>query len=61
MGHLTPLLQERNATYVRYLRSQRLEDHRKFKEVRGKSKREVRRAKNCWFENKVQEVEKGRF
>ena len=61
MGHLTPLLQERNAAYLRYLRSQRPEDHRKFKEARGRAKREVRRAKNRWFENKAQEVEKGRF
>ena len=61
MGHLRPLLQERNVAYLRYLRSQRHEDHRKFKEARGRAKREIRRAKNRWFESKAQEVEKGRF
>ena len=61
MQHLTPLLKQRNAAYLRYLCSQRPEDHRKFKEARVRAKREIKRAKNRWFESKAQEVEKGRF
>ena len=61
MGHLRSLLQESNAAYLRYVCLQRSEDHRKFKEARGSTKREIRRAKNRWFECEAQKVEKGIF
>ena len=59
--HLTPYLQARNCAYRKWLDSSDRQDLMSFREARGRSKREVRRAKEKWLKRKADEAERERF
>ena len=61
MDYLKPLLDERNAAYVRWLKTHKTEDHLSFKNARSVAKRGIRRAKNNWFQDRAEEAERERF
>ena len=61
LGELQPLLKVRNEAYSRWLGTRKQVDLTKFREARGEARRAVRRAKNAWFLEKAEEVERGRF
>ena len=61
LGQLRPLLDRRNEAYARWLGSGRQVDLTRFREARGEARRAVRKAKNAWFLEKAEEVERERF
>lgn len=61
MSQLRPLLKQRNEAYSRWLGSGNQVDLIKFREARGIARRAVRNAKNAWFLEKAEEVERERF
>ena len=61
MQELKSLLNLRNAAYSRWLGTGKQEDLIRFKEARRKARKSVRKAKNAWFQEKAEEIEKERF
>ena len=61
LEELKPLLELRNAAYSRWLGSGRQEDLVSFRQARGCARRAVRKAKNTWFQEKAEEIERERF
>ena len=57
---LRPLLVERNRLHSLWLSTGRERDRRKHTEARGSVRREVRAAKDAWFQRKAAEAEIGR-
>ena len=56
---LNPFLQHRNKLYTTWLSTGK--DHVKFKQLRGKARRAIRKEKNDWFVAKATEIERGSF
>ena len=54
-------LRLRNEAYSKWLGTGRQEDLNKFKEARCNARRPVRRAKNIWFQEKAEQIERERF
>ena len=61
LEELKPLLRLRNEAYSKWLGTERQEDLNKFKEARRNARRAVRRAKNIWFQEKAEQIERERF
>ena len=61
MNVLEPLFQKRNQLYLRWLGSSLSSDKEMFSKARSEARRAVRDAKNKWFVNKAEEVQKVRF
>ena len=58
---LKPLMRLRNEAYSKWLGTGRQEDLSNFKEARCSARRAVRRAKNIWFQEKAEQIERERF
>ena len=61
LDELKPLLTLRNTAYSRWLGTGKQEDFTRFKEARGAARQAVRKAKNRWFQEKAEEIERERF
>ena len=61
LDKLKPLLTLRNTAYSRWLGTGEQEDFTRFKEARGTARQAVRKAKNKWFQEKAEEIEREIF
>ena len=61
LGQLRPFLDCRNEAYARWLGSGMQIDLTQFREARGEARRAVWKAKNAWFPEKAEEVEREWF
>ena len=61
MEALQPLLVARNAAYSKWLGTGNTEDLSKFRQARSTARRAIRKAKNDWFQEKDNEIERERF
>ena len=57
---LSPLFENRNKLYKKWLCSGRESDKKKFQKARKDARRATRRAKNNWFQQKALEAQAGR-
>ena len=58
---LKPVLQARNNAYRQWLASENKADLVKFQQARGKARQAIHNAKNTWFQQKAQMIEKEKF
>ena len=58
---LKPLFEKRNKLYAKFLCTRKEDDRRAFAAFRTKVRKDIRDAKNDWFQNKVMEAQSGRF
>ena len=58
---LKPVLQAKNNAYRQWLASESKADLVKFQQARGKASQAICNAKNTWFQQKVQMIEKEKF
>ena len=61
LDELKQLLTLRNTAYSRWLGTGKQEDFTRFKEARGTARQAVRKAKNRWFQEKAEEIEREMF